>query len=209
MRSDTIVPKHNIILNVGEKFIFTTVWMPIIEFVFQKNSHQSVTGNFFLPVAVFGYYWNNLPLFRRYSVFLPFRSRFFKARFPFWLSHGRIFPLQQDFLRIHCGISSAGTRFRSQKRGTLQTDFLSSDYLPGASTLFFSWILHRNLPLIFPPVFIISLLGNLLAFYYSTSRNLRIALIWYKGFGNVYFELKYVEICIKYSALLDIRCAVC
>ena len=47
------------------------------------------------------------------------------------------------------------------------------------------------------------------AAYYSMSRNSRIVLIGDKGFGNVYFELKYVEICIKYSALLDIRCAVC
>ena len=47
------------------------------------------------------------------------------------------------------------------------------------------------------------------AAYYSMSRNSRIVLIRDKGFGNVYFELKYVEICIKYSALLDIRCAVC
>ena len=47
------------------------------------------------------------------------------------------------------------------------------------------------------------------ATYYSMSRNSRIVLIRDKGFGNVYFELKYVEICIKYSALLDIRCAVC
>lgn len=42
------------------------------------------------------------------------------------------------------------------------------------------------------------------AAYYSMSRNSRIVLIRDKGFGNVYFELKYVEICIKYSALLDI-----
>ena len=47
------------------------------------------------------------------------------------------------------------------------------------------------------------------AAYYSMSRNSRIVLIRDKGFGNVYFELKYAEICIKYSALLDIRCAVC
>lgn len=40
------------------------------------------------------------------------------------------------------------------------------------------------------------------AAYYSMPRNSRIVLIGDKGFGNVYFELKYVEICIKYSLYL-------
>ena len=51
--------------------------------------------------------------------------------------------------------------------------------------------------------------GEAVAAYYSKSSDSRIALIRDKGFGNVYFELKYVEICRKYLALLDIRCAVC
>lgn len=51
--------------------------------------------------------------------------------------------------------------------------------------------------------------GEAVAAYYSKSSDSRIALIRDKGFGNVYFELKYVEICIKYLALLDICCAVC